>query len=335
MRVVFMGTPDFAVPSLAALVLGGHKVAGVITQPDRPRGRGKKIKYSPVKEIALAYGLEIFQPETIKSREFINVLHGLAPEVIVVVAYGRMLPREVLALPEKGCINVHASLLPKYRGAAPIHRAIINGEKRTGVTVMYMSEELDAGDIIRQAATDITDEDTAGTLHDRLAEMGAGVLLEALHDLEKGTVNRVKQEHEMATYAPPLSREDELIAWDKSSREVFNHVRGMNPQPGAYTHLEGNILKVWRVQVADDYCFQRGAYSHGKGRAPAPVQPANGSRLQGVPGEVLASDQDKGIIARTGSGAVCIVELQIQGKRKMTVAEFLRGRPVPPGTLLR
>lgn len=313
MRVVFMGTPDFAVPSLAALVLGGHEVVGVVTQPDKPKGRGKKLKYSPVKKIAVIYGLKVCQPAKIKSQEFLDTLRRkLAPEVIVVAAYGRILPREVLRLPEKGCINVHASLLPKYRGAAPIHRAIINGEKETGITIMYMSEELDAGDVIRQVSTDITDEDTAGTLHDRLAEMGAGLLLKVLNDLERGAVNRTKQDHKMATYAPPLTREDELISWDKSSREVFNHVRGMNPWPGAYTRLEGKILKVWRVQVLDDVDYL----------------------FQGRPGEVLESDQSKGVIVRTQSGAVSVLELQMQGKRKMTAAEFLRGRPVPPGTVL-
>jgi len=311
MKVVFMGTPDFAVPSVAALALGGQEVVGVITQPDRPKGRGKKLSSPPVKEVALAYGLKVFQPEKIKDGKFLDTLRALAPEVIVVAAYGCILPREVLQLPEKGCINVHASLLPKYRGAAPIHRAIINGEKETGITIMYMSEELDAGDIIRQASTEITEEDTAGTLHDRLAEMGASLLLKVLKDIEKGQINRLKQDHKRATYAPPLTREDELICWEKSSREIFNHVRGMNPWPGAYTRWDKSVLKIWRVQVVDNH------------------------NIQGSPGEVLECDQHKGITVCTGSGAVRILELQMQGKRRMTAAEFLRGRQVPPGTVLR
>ena len=308
MRIVFMGTPDFAVASLKALKEAGHEIAAVVTRPDRPRGRGKINTPSPVKETALALGIPVLQPLRIKDPEFIETLRAFAPEVVIVVAFGQILPPEILSLPPYGCINVHASLLPKYRGAAPIHRAVINGEKETGVTTMYMDEGMDTGDMILKESIPIHEEDTVGIVHDRLALVGSRLLVETLRLISLGQAPRIPQNGE-PSYAPPLKAEDEIICWDRPAREIYNLVRGMNPWPGARTTLQGKVLKLWRTS-----CVESGW---------------PGAK----PGEVVATGPE-GILVGTGRGMLRILELQLQGGRRMEAAAFLRGKPIPKGTVL-
>lgn len=308
MRVVFMGTPDFAVPSLKALAEAQYDLAAVVTQPDRPRGRGKKETPPPVKEIARALNIPVFQPLKIKDPDFISLLKGMSPDVIVVVAFGRILPPDILTLPKYGCINVHGSLLPKYRGAAPIHRAVINGEKYTGITTMYMDEGLDTGDMILHEAVPIHEEDTVGDVHDRLASLGAGLLVKTLSLVESGQAPRTPQAGEFS-YAPMLSAADELILWDRPARDIFNQVRGMNPWPGARTSLHGKVLKIWRAAALEE------------------------DGTDALPGQVI-SDGSDGILVRAGTGRLRITELQLQGAKRLGAADFLRGTPVPAGTFL-
>lgn len=308
MRVVFMGTPDFAVPSLKALAEAQYDVAAVVTQPDRPRGRGKKETPPPVKETARALNIPVFQPLRIKDPDFINLLKGLSPDVIVVVAFGRILPRDILVLPEYGCINVHASLLPKYRGAAPIHWAVINGEKSTGITTMYMDEGLDTGDMILREAVPIHEEDNVGDLHDRMASLGASLLTKTLSLIKSGQAPRTPQAGE-SSYAPMLTAEDERILWDRPARDIYNQVRGMNPWPGARATMHGKVLKIWRAAALEE----------------------DGSDL--LPGQVISSGAD-GILVRAGTGRLKITELQLQGAKRLGAADFLRGTPVPAGTAL-
>lgn len=305
--IVFMGTPDFAVPTLKNLIGNNYYIKAVVTQPDRPKGRGKKISYSPVKQEAMGHGFKILQPEKL-STEFINNLVELKPDLIIVVAYGKILPESVLRTPPLGCVNVHASLLPQYRGAAPIHRALINGEKTTGITTMYMTKGMDTGDIILQRDTNIKEDETVGLLHDRLAEMGAEVLLETIEYIVKGNVFRREQDQEKATYAPPLKREEEIINWEDSARNIFNQVRGMNPWPGAYTFFKEKRLKIWGSRVAQE----EGSFK---------------------PGKVLKINEE-GIKIGTGKGILLATELQLSGSRKMSAVDFLKGNKLEAGDLL-
>ncbi|NHM25636.1 methionyl-tRNA formyltransferase [Desulfofundulus sp. TPOSR] len=309
MRVVFMGTPDFAVPALKALVDAGYPVVGVVTQPDRPKGRGKKIQPSPVKQAALHMGLPILQPVRVRDAAFVEQLKQLEPEVIVVAAFGQILPPSILHLPPRGCINIHASLLPRYRGAAPIHRAIMNGERETGVTIMLMDEGLDTGDILLQQAISIGEEDNAGTVHDRLARIGADLLLKTLYLLKEGRVQGRPQQDSLATYAPPLTREDEIIDWGRPARDLYNQIRGLDPWPGARTWWGEQVLKVWRAGVKEE-AAPRGA----------------------LPGQVIAGGEE--VVVATGRGCLSLREVQLQGGRRLPVAEFLRGHPLAPGTVL-
>ncbi|MBM7855740.1 methionyl-tRNA formyltransferase [Desulfohalotomaculum tongense] len=308
MRIVYMGTPDFAVPCLEKIMEQKHHLLAVITQPDRPKGRGKKLQPPPVKVVAESYNLPVYQPEKIKTAQFLQTLKELNPELIVVVAYGKILPKEILDLPPLGCVNVHASLLPKYRGAAPIHWAVINGEKETGVTTMYMNEGMDTGDMILSKSIPIDDDDTVGEVHDRLAALGAEVLGETLTLIASGSAPRVPQDHSQATYAPILKREHELINWNRSAREIKNQIRGMNPWPGTYTKLEGRVLKIWRAEIV-----------------------AGSSKEK--PGTVISSTNDQ-LVVQTGAGCLSITELQLQGSKRLGICDFLRGRKVPPGTVL-
>lgn len=310
MKVIFMGTPDFAVPSLKVLFEAGHVIAAVVTRPDRPKGRGGRTSPPPVKEMALSLGLPVLQPEHLKDPAFLRQMGELRPEAVVVVAYGKILPKEILSLPGRGCINVHASLLPRYRGAAPIHRAVINGENKSGVTTMYMEEGLDTGDIIQQKKVAIGEDDTTGDLHDRLSLLGADLLSETLALIAKGWAPRVSQDDSLATYAPPITAEDEIIRWDNPARRIKDQVRGLNPWPGARTYLGGRLVKVWRVQVAGE---------HESGGLPGMVL--------GFPGE--------GISVQAGAGQVLITELQADGAKRMGAAEFLRGAKLLPGTLFQ
>lgn len=303
-----MGTPDFAVPTLQALVQAGHDLAAVVTQPDRPRGRGKKEAAPPVKVAAQNFQLRVFQPQRVKEPEFIEVLKRLSPEIIVVAAYGHILPPAILDLPVHGCINVHASLLPKYRGAAPLHWAVINGEKETGITIMRMDEGMDTGDILLKEAVPVSDMDNVGTIHDKLAVLGARLILRGLELAEKGKLVGTPQAGE-PSYAPMLKAEDEIVKWERPARHLFNQIRGMDPWPGARTTISGKVLKLWRAAVVDE-----GAAGN-------------------IPGHVLDTDRE-GITVCAGQGLLQIKELQLQGSRRMSAADFIRGNPLPAGTVL-
>lgn len=318
MRIVFMGTPDFAVPSLKALLAAGHDIAAVVTQPDRPKGRGQKLTPPPVKVAATDAGVEVLQPEKIKTADFGQQLKQLKPELIVVVAFGQLLSRDILEIPRHGCINVHASLLPGYRGAAPIHWAVINGEKETGVTIMQMDEGLDSGDMLLSAGIPVSPEDTTGTLHDKLAELGAQLLVETVARITSGRLPRTPQQHDKATYAPLLDKEIEKIDWNRSSVEIFNLVRGLNPWPGAYTLLADRVLKVWSVRACT------------VDRVPGPIPELADFK----PGEVLGQIPEVGFAVSTGNGCIAVTEVQIQGSKRMGAQEFLRGHSIEKGTML-
>lgn len=310
MRIVFMGTADFAVPCLKALAEDGYQIAGVVTQPDRPRGRGRKLAATPVKQAAEQLGLPIFQPEKIKEMTSIKEIESLQPECIVVVAYGQLLPKVLLEMAPYGCINVHASLLPEYRGGAPIHRAIMDGKERTGVTTMFVSEQLDAGDIILQSSRKISADMTVGELHDLLAADGAKLLLETLELLKKGDAPRIPQEEEKATYAPLLTRQDEWIDWRRPAQEIVNQVRGMDPWPGAYTLWKGKNLKVWKAEVA-----AKPDSSH-------------------TPGTIIAVNNEGALVACGDGQGILIKELQLQGRKRLHIEEFIKGNALAPGSIL-
>ncbi|MHB8073865.1 methionyl-tRNA formyltransferase [Desulfosporosinus fructosivorans] len=311
MRLVFMGTPDFAVPSLRALVEGGHDVVGVFTQPDRPAGRGKKLKPSPVKIAAEELGLAVFQPERIKTPEGIELLRSLAPDCIIVVAYGQILSREILQLPSKGCINVHASLLPSYRGAAPIHWAVMRGETRTGVTTMLMDEGLDTGDMLLKREVLISKEATTGEIHDELASVGGELLIVTLKELEMGSLKATPQTG-TSNYAPLLKREHEHIDWSGKVAELHNQIRGLNPWPGAFATFRGENLKIWRSTpyVLSDKDLETELFS---------------KKLAPDPGQILQVLEDS-LVVQTGDGVLRILEVQPAGKRAMPARDFFNGR---------
>jgi len=308
MRLIFLGTPEFAIPTLRALLDSPHEVLAVVTAPDKPKGRGLKVKPPPVKVFAQERGLPVLQPVDLRDSEFLKELKAFRPDLGVVVAF-RILPPEVFTIPSRGMINLHASLLPKYRGAAPIQWAIIKGEKETGVTTFFISERVDTGDIILQRKVAIGKEETAGELHDRLAEIGAELVLESLELIEKNQAVARKQEGEV-TLAPKIQKEDCLIDWAKDAQTVVNHIRGLSPSPGAFTYLEGKILKIFRAKAMSR------------------------SRARGDPGQVVESHPKRGFIVKAGWGLVQILELQLEGKRSMSWEEFLRGHPVPKGLTL-
>jgi len=301
MRILFMGTPDFAVVSLRRLVEDGHDICGVFTQPDKPRNRNK-VTFSPVKEYALSQGIEVYQPLKMRDGEALRIVQELAPELIVVVAYGRLLPEEILNAPKYGCINAHASLLPKYRGAAPINWAILNGEKETGVAIQHMVKELDAGDVIRTAVTPIDPEEDAPSLWARLAELGAEALSATIPTLENGTAVRIPQDHASHTYASMLSREMSPIDWTRSCSEIRNQVRGLIPWPCATTRLDGNNFKVFRTEV--------------------------GHTTDKAPGTIITADK-RGIEVACGDGkSLIITELQAEGGKRMAASAYLLGHSI-------
>lgn len=305
MKIVFMGTPAFAVSSLSALAEAGHQIAGAFSQPDRPVGRHhNKLQPTPVKECAQSYGIPVFQPEKLRDGTALSILRELNPELIVVAAYGRILPDNILALPPKGCINVHSSLLPKYRGSAPINWAILNGESVSGVTIMHMASELDAGDIILQRATPIGEAEDAAALYDRLARMGGELVVEAVAQIEAGTAARIPQDREGVTLAPMLSKALSPVDWTRSAQEIFNQIRGLIPWPGASTTaLTGEPVKLWGAQVVEKH-------------------------TDAAPGCVIAA-AGQGIDVACGDGLVLrILELQAPGGRRMTAAAYLSGHPV-------
>ncbi|HFQ81635.1 MAG TPA: methionyl-tRNA formyltransferase [Desulfobacterales bacterium] len=305
-RIVFMGTPDFAVPALRALLQRGEQVVAVVTQPDRRQGRGRKLSPPPVKELALAAGIPVLQPEKIKG-VLVDLLRPLRPDLIIVAAYGRILPPDVLELPPRGCINIHGSLLPKLRGAAPIQRAILNGDTETGITTMLMAAGLDTGDILLSAALPISADDTSGTLFTAMADLGAGLLTDTLDALEAGTLTPRPQDDSLATLAPPLLKEEAVIDWQLTAAAVSCLIRGLDPWPLAYTRLGDKRLRLFRPWVI-------------KGQS-AP------------PGTIIAADKS-GLLVACGSDALLIKEVQADGGKRMPVASFIQGRSLPVGERL-
>ncbi len=301
MAIVFFGTPQFAIPSLKALIASGEDIAAVVTRRDAAKGRGKKILPPPVKELAVSHGLNVLQPASMKDPAFLSALKAVGPEFIVVVAYGRILTDEILAAPSIAPVNVHASLLPQYRGASPVAWAILNGGKETGVTTMIMARELDTGDILLQEATPINDEDTTESLSGRLSEMGAALLVKTLKGMREGTIKRVPQTGQ-SSYAPPLKKDDGLINWDRPAKELHNFVRGMSPWPGAFTFLEGERLIITRAAAISG---------------------------QGRPG-VIEKTRDE-LLAGTKEGFLKILEVQPGGKKPMNTKAFLAGRHIKTG----
>jgi methionyl-tRNA formyltransferase len=303
-----MGTPDFAVPSLKAIFENGYNVLMVVTQPDRPKGRGRKIIPSPVKEAAQRIGYDVIQPVSIKNKDFFDTISKLKPDMFIVVAYGHILSKNILTIPETGAINLHASLLPKYRGPAPIQWAIINGEKETGVTTMFMDEGLDTGDILLSSKEKITAVDTSASLHDRLSVLGADLLIKTLKSFENNDINPIAQEHAEATYAPLLKKSDGRIVWGKTAENIASLIRGVSPWPGAFTFQDNNRLKIISAEPVL-----------------AESNEAPGTVIKGFPDELRIA---------TGKGALSVIEIQGASGKRLLIKDFLRGNQMPPGTVL-
>ncbi len=299
-KIIFMGTPDFSVPVLQQILEDGYEVIGVVTQPDRPVGRKRVLTPPPVKVEAVKHGIPVFQPEKIREREELDKILALQPDLIITAAFGQILPKELLDAPKHGCINVHASLLPELRGGAPIHYSIIQGKEKTGITIMYMAEKLDAGDILTQVEVPIAETDTVGTLHDKLSLAGSKLLSETLPKLLKGELEPIKQNDEEATFASNIRREQEKIDWTKPGEEIYNHIRGLNPWPVAYTTVAGSVWKIWWADKV-------------KGLA------------KEAPGTIIKLEADGIIVATGNETAIKITELQPSGKKKMSAAQFLLG----------
>lgn len=310
MKIVFMGTPDFAKESLEALYNEKYEILAVVTNPDRPKGRGMKMIASPVKEFALEKGIKIYQPEKVRNNEeFISEIKALKPDVICVVAYGKILPKEILEIPSKGCINVHGSLLPKYRGAAPIQWAVLNGDKKTGVTTMYMDVGMDTGDMILKQETQIGEDETTGELWERLSKIGGDLLVKTLKEIENKTAPRIQQGDDF-TMAPMLDKSMAKIDWEnKTALEIKNLVRGLNPIMGAYTFLDGKKIKFWKVDVAKDI-FADGDMEFMKN------------------GTVIVSDKRDGIYIKTKDGILKVLEVQGENAKKMPIQDYLRGNQI-------
>lgn len=311
MNIIFMGTPDFAKESLEAIYNAGHNIIGVVTNPDKPKGRGMKLIPSEVKQFAIEKNLEVYQPVKVKNNvEFIEMIRNLNPDVICVVAYGKILPKEILEIPKMGCINVHGSLLPKYRGAAPIQWAVLNGDKTTGVTTMYMDVGMDTGDMILKQEVKIGDDETTGELWDRLAKIGGELLVETLKQIEQKTAPREKQGNEFST-APMLSKEISKIDWNsKTALEIKNLVRGLNPIMGAYTYLNGKKIKFWKVAIATE-------------------EEVSIKDIDSVKnGTVILSEPKKGLFIKTKDGILKIIEIQGENAKRMLVQDFLRGNKI-------
>lgn len=308
MDIVFMGTPEFAVPCLERLISDGHNVKGVFTQPDKPKGRGHKMQFPPVKECAVAHDIPVYQPLKMRDGEAMGILKELNPELIIVVAYGKILPAEILEFPRYGCVNMHASLLPKYRGAAPIQWCVLNGEKESGVTAMQMDVGLDTGDMLYSEKTVIGENETAGELHDKLSSIGADVMSKTIKMIENGELKPQKQDDSLSCYASMLSKDLCPIDWNLSAQEVHNKVRGLSPWPVATTELNGKMLKIHRTELC--------------------------GKAKGEAGQVVKADKE--LIVACGDGnAVRVLVLQAEGKKAMPAGDFLRGNPVETGTILK
>lgn len=314
MRVIFMGTPDFSVGTLEALIEAGHEVCLAVTQPDKPKGRGKEMQFPPVKETAIRYGIPVFQPQKVRALDCIEYLKGFQAEACVVVAFGQILPKEILKMTPYGCINVHASLLPKYRGAAPIQWAILSGESVTGVTTMQMDEGLDTGDMLLKTEVIITEEETGESLHDKLAKAGAKLAVETLKELEAGTLCPQKQGESPTPYARMLDKNMGNIDWSKSAVQIERLVRGLNSWPSAYTYWNGKVMKIWKAGVKSEE--------------------TGNTTKKAEPGEVLDVGKDY-FSVQTGQGILMVKEVQLQGKKRMGTDAFLRGNALDSGMIFQ
>ena len=314
MRAVFMGTPEIAATVLKSVLASKHEVVAVVTQTDKPKGRGHEMAFPPVKEVALDAGIPVLQPQRARDEEFIEQLKAYQPDIILVAAYGKLLPKAILDMPRFGCINVHASLLPKYRGASPIQWAVLNGDEKSGVTIMHMAETMDTGDIIMTKEVVLDKEETAGSLHDKLAEIGGPLLIEAMDALETGRAPRIRQNEEEATYVKMLDKTMGNLDFSKPAVQLERWIRGLNPWPTAYTKLDGKMLKLWKAEVLS-------AEEAGK-------------NSKGLDTGVITAVSKDSFDVLTGDGVLRIKELQLEGKRKMTAEEFLRGFTLEAGTLL-
>ena len=303
-----MGTPDFAVGTLEEIIKAGHEVALVVTQPDKPRGRSGALQFPPVKECAVAHGIEVFQPKKIREEENVEYLRKYNADIIVVAAFGQLLPKSILDMPKYGCINVHASLLPKYRGAAPIQWSVINGDPVTGVTIMQMDVGMDTGDMIAKREVVIGEEETGGGLFDKLAEVGAKLCVDTMVEIEKGTATRTPQNHEDATHVSMISKELGNVDWNKSAVEIERLIRGLNPWPSAFTQLDGKTFKLWKAKVLDE-------------------------NTDKTPGTIVRVEKDS-LMVQTGEGLLSLLEVQLEGKKRMEVDAFLRGYQVEAGASL-
>ena len=309
MRIIFMGTPDFSVPTLEALVASEHEVAAVVTQPDKPKGRGKEIHMSPVKECALKHNIPVYQPVRARNEAFVEEMRTLKPDAMVVIAFGQILPKSLLDLPKYGCVNIHASLLPKYRGAAPIQWAVINGDEETGITTMMMDVEMDTGDMLEKTVVKLNPDETGGSLFDRLSLLGGDLILSTLSKLEKGEITPQPQDHAQATYVKKISKSMGDIDWTMDAVSIERLVRGLNPWPSAFTRWNGKMLKIWEAQVLPDL----------ETKAPC--------------GSVISAS-DEGLKIQTGNGVLCVTSLQLEGKKRMDTAAFLRGYQVESGCIM-
>ncbi|MBL0388826.1 methionyl-tRNA formyltransferase [Tumebacillus sp. ITR2] len=309
MRILFMGTPDFAVPCLEKLIANGYNVVAVVTQPDRPKGRKGELAPPPVKEAALRLGLPVLQPEKVRAEEALIELEKYDADLLVTAAYGQLLPKRLLEMPRLGCINVHASLLPRWRGGAPIHRAIIEGDQESGVTIMRMVMALDAGDMISRVVVPIDEADTAESLFHKLSEKGSDLLIETLPTIEAGTFTETPQDESQVTFAPNLSRDDERIDWTKDARRLYNQVRGMNSWPVAFTSLDDKVMKIWQAKVMEE----------------------TSEPTKYEPGMVVTTTSDS-IVVQCGRGQLALTEIQPSGKRRMPASDYLRGVKLAPGT---
>lgn len=308
MKVLFMGTPEIAATILQAIIKSKHEVVGVVTQEDKPKGRGKNLSMPPVKEVALEHGIEVFQPHIIKEESAINRLREFNADIFVVAAYGKILSKEILDIPKYGCINAHASLLPKYRGAAPIQWSIIDGEKLTGITIMQMDEGLDTGDMLFKAVVEIADDDTADTLYDKLSVCGGSLTVEALDRIEEGDIHPVKQEDSQATYAKMLDKSLGRLSFNRPSAEIERLVRGLNSWPGTFTYINGKMLKIWETKLTDI--------------------PSNGE-----PGTIHSADGGR-LFVNTLDNALEIISIQLEGKKRMDVKSFMLGYKINAGEKL-
>lgn len=309
MRIVFMGTPDFSVPTLEALLKGGHEVIGVVTQPDKPKGRGKAVLMTPVKEKALEYGIPVYQPVKAREESFVELLRSLNPDVMVVIAFGQILPKAILDIPKYGCINIHASLLPKYRGAAPLQWVVLEGEKETGITTMMMDVGMDTGDMLEKLVVPVDRKETYGSIHDKLSVLGGELILSTLEKLENGTLKRTPQPEDGATYTKKITKVMGDIDWTEDATVIERYIRGLNPWPSAYTSWNGKTLKIWDADVLEQ-------------------------EYSGEPGEIIKVEKD-GVLVKTGKDTLVLREVQLEGKKRMEIQAFLRGYQLSHGTILK